>query len=178
MALVFGEVVANELLFAFAQDNPVGVLNSGSVACAFLLLLHLGVELVCSNGESVLAADELGEVEREAVCVEQTECLHAVELCLALLLQLVHSRVEHVDALLESAQERVFLLLDNVEDEVVLSLEFGERLAHLACQNGDELVEEAILLSEEGICVAHGTAQDAADYVASLSVRRQLSVGD
>ena len=178
VALVFGEVVAYELLFAFAQDNPVGVLNGGSVACAFLLLLHLGVELVCGNGESVLAADKLGEVEREAVCVEQTERLHAVELCLALLLQFVHSRVEHVDALLESAQERVFLLLDNVDDEVVLSLEFGERLAHLACQNGDELVEEAILLSEEGICVAHGTAQDAADYVASLSVRRQLSVGD
>ena len=50
-----------------------------------------------------------------------SECLHAVEFCLALLLQFVHSRVEHVDALLKSAQERVFLLLDNVDDEVVLS---------------------------------------------------------
>ena len=178
MALVFGEVVAHELLFALAQVHPVAVLNGCCVACAFLLLLHLGVEFVLSYGESVLTADEFGEVEGESVGVEEAESLHAVELCLALLLKLFHSRRKEVDALLECAEERVLLLLDDVDDEVVLSLELGESLAHLVCEHRDELVDERFLLSEEGIGVAYGTAQDAADDVSGLGVGRQLSVGD
>ena len=105
VALVFGEVVAHELLFALAQVHPVAVLNGCCVACAFLLLLHLGVEFVLSYSKSVLTADEFGEVEGESVGVEEAESLHAVELCLVLLLKLFHSRRKEVDALLECAEE-------------------------------------------------------------------------
>ena len=44
-------------------------------------------------------------------------------------------------------------------------------------QRWHETEEERLLLSEEGVCVAHGTAQYAADYVSRLGVARQLAVG-
>ena len=45
-------------------------------------------------------------------------------------------------------------------------------------QRGHELVEEAVLLSEERVGIAHGTAQDAADDVAGLGIAWQLTVGN
>ena len=178
VTLVLGEVVAYKLLLALAQYYPVGVFYGSGVACTFLLLLHLGVELVGSYAKSVLTADKLGEVQRESVCVEQAECLNSVELCLALLLKLFHSRREEVDALLQGAEERVFLLLYYVEYKVVLCLKLWEGISHLACQYGDELVDEGFLLSEECIGIANGTAKDSANYVACLCVGWQLAVGD
>ena len=120
MALVFGIVVAHELLFALAQLGPVAVLNGGCVACALLLLLHFLVKLFLVNGQSVLTADKLGKVEREAVSVEQAERLGAVKLGLALFLNLVHCVVEHVDTVRQRAKERVFLLFYHPHDKLAL----------------------------------------------------------
>ena len=60
----------------------------------------------------------------------------------------------------------------------MLSLEFWECLTHLTGQYGDELIDECLLLSEECVSVAHGTAEDTTDYVACLGVRRQLAIGN
>ena len=178
VAGVFRVVVAHELLFALAQFHPVGALHLGGVAGAVLLLLHLGVELVDVHRQAVLAADELSQVEREAVGVEQTEGVGAGEHGLLVSLQLVHGTVQQVDATLQRAQERVFLLFHDAADELLLGLQFGEGVAHLFNQYGQQLVEESFLLAEERVGIAHGTAQDAANHVAGLGVRRQLAVGN
>ena len=121
VALVFGIVISLELLFAFLQHLPVSIFHCSGIACTSLLLLHLHAEASLVNGISVFAADEFSEVERESVGVEEAEGLFAVELSLAVSLQLVHGTVEQVDALVESAQERVFLFLHHASDEFSLS---------------------------------------------------------
>ena len=178
VASVFGIVVAHELLFAFGQLYPVGVLHSGGIAGAVLLLLHLYIELVDVHRQAVLAADKLGEVERETIGVEQAEGRCTIEDGLLVSLQLVHSAVEQVDAALQCAQERVFLLLHDTADELLLCLQFGECIAHLLDEHGQEFVEEGFALTKERIGVAHSAAQDAADDVAGFSIRGQLAVGN
>ena len=60
----------------------------------------------------------------------------------------------------------------------MLSLQFREGVAHLLDEGRHELIEEALLLPQERIGIAHGTAQDATDDVTSLGIRGQLSVCD
>ena len=160
------------------NDNPVAGFHLGGSAGAFLLLLHLDVEAGLVNGESVLAADEFGEVEGEAVGVAQGKCLLACNLCLPCSLRLLHDAVEELDACLERAEEAFLLLLHDLCDEFALSLEFGIGVAHLLDEYGQQTVDEGLLLPEERIGIADGTAQDAADDVAGLGIAGQLSVGD
>ena len=93
-------------------------------------------------------------------------------------LELVHLAVEEVDALVEGAEETVLLLLDHAGDELALGWQLGIGSAHLLDQDIDEAEHKGLFLTEEGVGVADGTAQDAADDVASLGVARQLAVGD
>ena len=178
VTLVLGVVVAHKLLLALAQNHPVAVLNGSGVACALLLLLHLGVKLLLVDGVAVFAAYQLGEVEREAVGVEHAEGLCTVEHGLAVGFQLVHGAVEQVDAFLQGAEERVFLFFHDACDELLLSGELGEGVAHLLHEHRHELIHERLFLVEEGVGVAHGAAQDAADHIACLGVAGQLAVGN
>ena len=93
-------------------------------------------------------------------------------------LQFVHSAVEQVDALVECAEERVFLFLHHAAYEFTLCHEFRISASHLAYEYRQELVDERLFLSEERVSVAHCTAQYASDYVSSLCVAWQLSVGN
>ena len=95
VTFIFSIVIANELLFAFAQHNPVGVFHLGSIAGTLFLLLHLLVELILVDGVSIFATYQFGKVERESVCIKQAERLSSVELFLSLLLKFIHSLVEH-----------------------------------------------------------------------------------
>ena len=72
-ASVFGEVPTLELCFAFGQYHPVARFHRRCIAGTFFLLLHLGVEALFVNCETLLAANELREVEGEAIGVEQCE---------------------------------------------------------------------------------------------------------
>ena len=105
VALIFCIVVTHEVLVAFLQYFPVTVLHGGSIAGTLLLLLHLLVETGCVYGVTILTADELCQVKRETVGVEETESAHAVELSLAMSLELVHIAIEEVDTLLQCAEE-------------------------------------------------------------------------
>ena len=158
VAVVFGVVVAYELLFTSLQLRPVAVLDGSGITGTLLLLLHLDVELILIDGEAILATDEFREVEGETVGIEHTESLNTIQLVLALSLEICHSFIEQGDTFIECAQEAVFLLLDNLGNQLLLSLQFREGIAHLMNEGGDELIEEAILLSEEGISIAYGTA--------------------
>ena len=97
MTFIFRVVVAHKLLLARTNLNPVAVLHSRSVASTLFLLLHLGLELLLVNTYSALTTDKLCKVERESVCVKQTERLGAVEYCLALSLNSFDGGVQHVD---------------------------------------------------------------------------------
>ncbi len=178
VTFVFAVVVAHKLRLAFAQGNPVARLHGCGIACTLLLLLHLLVELLLVYGQTVLAAYQFGEVEREAVGVEQRECLHAVKLCLAGSLDIGHCLAEQADALVERAQEGVLFLLHDLDDKLALCFKLGICPSHLAYEHGHELVDECFFLSEERVGIARGAAQDAADDVACLGIARQLSVGN
>ena len=178
MAVVFCIVVAHELLFASLQFYPVAVFNGSSVTGTLLLFLHLHVELLFIYREAVLATNQLCQVEGESVGVEQTESLYTIQLTLTLSLQFVHSIIQHRNTLVEGTQERIFLFLDHLGNQCLLRLQFGEGVAHLVNQCGNELIEETFLLSEECVGIAHCTAQNATNHVASLGIRRQLSVGN
>ena len=66
-------VVTHEGRLALAQRHPVVGLDGGGIACAFLLLLHLGVEALEVSVHAMLAEDQLGEVERKAIRVVEGE---------------------------------------------------------------------------------------------------------
>ena len=178
LAFVFGEVVAHKLLLALAYHRPVAVLHSGGVAGAVFLLLHLLGKLLLVDGEAVLAANQLGQVEGESVGVEETEGLHTVEHGLAFCLHGFHGAVEQRDALVECAQERVFFFLYHTLYEGLLGGQLGVGSAHFPHQCGNQLEEEGFLPVEEGVGVAHGAAQDAAYHIAGLGIAGQLAVGD
>ena len=97
LAITLGEVPTCKLSFAFFQDYPIVCLNCGCVTSAFLLLLHLGVETSLVYFESVLMTDEFGQVEGEAISVEQGKCLLAFYYGLALLLCLSNNAFQHID---------------------------------------------------------------------------------
>ena len=105
VALIFCIVVTYEILVAFLQYLPVAVLYGSSIAGTLFLLLHLLVETGCINGVTILTADQLCEVERETVGIEEAECAHAVELSLAMSLEFVHVAIEEIDTLLQGAEE-------------------------------------------------------------------------
>ena len=158
------------------NDVPVACLNLCGVAGAFLLFLHLDVEAGLIDCETVLATDEFCEVEGEAVGVEEGESLFAGNLCLSGSLCLLHHTVQELDARLECTQETLFLFLHHLRNEFALTFQFGIGCSHLLNEDGQQTIDEGFLLSEEGIGVAHGTAQDAADDVTCLCVARQLTV--
>ena len=178
VALVFCIVIADKFLFALTQHLPVTVLNDSRIAGTRLLLCHLLVELLLVNGITVLAADQLGKIERESVGVEEAESLLAVEFLPAVRLQFVHCAVQQCDALVQRAEERILFFLHHTPDQFTLCGEFRVSRPHLTYQYIQELVHEGFFLSEERVGVTHGTAQDAADNVTGLGIAGQLSVSD
>ena len=142
MTFIFRIVIAHELLFSLSEFCPVRVLHSGSITGTLLLLLHLDIKLRLIHRESVLAADQLRQVEGETIGIKEPEGLHAVEFRLTLRLQLFHRLVEQGDTLVEGAQEGIFLLLHHLHDQLLLGLQFGEGITHLSHQRGHEFIEE------------------------------------
>ena len=157
---------------------PVPILHGCSVACALLLLLHLGIKSSLIHRHAMFTADKFGEVEGETIGVEERESLVARNLRTSGLASLLDDPVEQADAILQGAQEAVLLLLHHLHDEVLLGRQFGEGLSHLLNERGHEGIHESLLLSQEGITIAYGTSEDASDDIARLGIARQLSVGD
>ena len=118
------------------------------------------------------------EVEGEAVRIEEGECLFAVHGVAACLHGLFNHAFKQRDACREGAEEGLFFFFHHAADECLLRRQFGIGAAHFFHEGGQETVEEGFALAEEGVGVAHGAAQDAADHVACLGVRGQLPVGN
>ena len=89
-----------------------------------------------------------------------------------------HSFFKHGNTFVQGAQEGVLFLLNHLGNQLLLGLQFREGVTHLINEGGDELIQETILLSEEGIGIAYCTAQNTTDNVAGLGIRGQLTVGN
>ena len=126
----------------------------------------------------MFAENQLREVEREAVGIVEGEGIDAAQGLASGSVQLFHLLIQKADTRLQRAEESVFFFLDNLFNQDLLGNQFGISIAHLLDQHRQELIHERLFLSEERISVTHGTAQDAADDVARLGIRRQLPVGD
>ena len=181
---IFGVVVAHELLLSLLpaigmfHADPVRTLFLGGVAGTLLLFLHFLVELLLIHRESVLTTNQLGEVEREAVGIEQTESLFAIERLDSFPFHFVHRLVEHRYSLVERTEEGFLLFLDDTADERLLRLQLGIGIAHFVDERRDEFEHECLFLFQERVCIADGTAQDASDDIARLCITGQLSVGN
>ena len=171
-------VVTHEGRLTLAQRHPVVSLDGGGIACAFLLLLHLGVEALEVSVHAVLAEDQLGEVEREAVRVVEGEGVRSGQRFAARGVQLFDLFFEQTDARFERAKEGLFLFLHHLFDQLLLGHKLRISRAHGGDERREEAIHEGLFAVEEGVSITHGAAQDAADHIACLGVRGQLSVGD
>ena len=160
------------------QLHPVVGIDGRSVARTLLLGLQFGFEGREVHADALLAGDQLRQVDREAERIVEFEGVLARNQLPALALGLFDHAVQQVDTRGQRTQERSLLLLDHLFDQRLLGLQFGELLPHLLHQSGNELADRRLRKAEVGIAVTHGAAQDAADDVTGLDVRRQLAVGD
>ena len=142
------------------------------------MLLHANVKALLIDGHTLLATNQLSEVERETECVEECECLFAGYLRLACGFCVVYHTLKQTDSVLQCAQERRLLFLYYLHDKLLLCWQLRESVAHLLYQYWYELIDERLLLVKEGIAVAHCTAQYATDNVSGLCVGWQLTVGN
>ena len=155
---------------AFGQHHPVACFGSGSVAGAFLLLLHFGIKSGFIDLQTGFTADEFCEVEGETIGVKEREGFFAVHHLFIGGFRGLDDTFETADTRGEGAEEGLFLFANDLGDELLLSGEFGIGTAHLLHERGDEFADESLALVEEGVSITHGTAQDAANDVAGLGV--------
>ena len=154
--------------------NPVAELIGSGLTGPFLLLGELGIEAVEIHLAAVLRCDELGEVNRESVCVIEHERVLSFDysgIC-----SLGEIVVHHPDAPVESAEECELLLADYGLDEGLLAAELRIGAAHVIGELGNEPAEERLIESEEGVTVSHSPSEDSPDDVARLHIGRKLSV--
>ena len=178
MTFVLGIIITHEGLFAFAQHHPIRILHGSSITSTFFLLLHLHIKLGGIYLQPILTTNKLCQVEREAVSVEQTECLCTVEHGFSLGFQALHLVVKHRNTLFERAKERVFLFFHHATDKFALGFQLGIGLAHLVDEGGQQLKHEGRTLLQEGVGVTNGAAKDTTNNVSSLGIARQLTIGD
>ena len=176
-ALEDGAVVAGKLhVLAVVVDRPVSKAVGGGVAGAVFLLLELLAKAFKVDGIATLGGNEFRKVDGESEGVVQLERVAAGDDLgggVAL-----HAVVQKLDAAVQRAQERELLLADDGLDELLLGGELGVGVAHIVHQLLHEHAEERLVEAQEGVAVAHGTAEDPADDVSRFDVAGELAVGD
>ena len=170
-------VVAEEYhFFAGLELGPVAELVGRGVACALLLLCHFRIEAGLVHGKSVLGGNQLGEVVREAVGVVELEGVPARD-DLGVGIS-CHAVVHKPDAAVESLEEGFLFLTHHGGNQRLLRHKLRIGFAHVLAEPVHKTAEERLVEPEEGVAVAHCTAQDAADDIAGLDIGRKLAVGD
>ena len=169
-------IIALEEDVRLLEHHPVAKLVGSGVAGAFLLLSKLHVEAFQVHCIAFFGGDEFREVDGEAVSVVQHKGIGPGNHLGGGVF--VHVVFQHADAAVQGAQESVFFFLDYAGDEFLLGLELRIGASHIGHQLGDEAAQEGLREAQEGVAVADGAAEDAANHVAGLHVGRQLAVGN
>ena len=177
MCLCRSLVITDKTFFAFRQYYPVAGGNGGSIACTGLLGQHLAVKAFLIEVHALLLENESRQVQRESVSIVECECLLAVDNGAFLGTRCRDVTFEHRDTLVKSTQECVLFFFDDAYDEVALGYKFGICITHDLYEGVHQAVHKGALLSQESVCIAHGTAQYAANDISGLGIGRQLRIG-
>ena len=160
-----------EQILAPAGDVLLQTLGAG----ALLLLLHLCVEAVLVDLQTLLGGDLLGQIQREAEGIVQLEGVHAAQQLLVCLLQTVDHVVQDVHAGIDGAGKVCFLGADDL-------LDIGVMLAQLGVSGLAGLDDSLHQIHEEGVvdaqhpAVAGSAAQQTAQHIAAALVGGQDAV--
>ena len=158
------------------EFNPVVVFDCCSSAGAVFLFSKAALESFHVDRPAFFGGHELGEVDREAVGVEEFEGKVSVDgICAGVSVDVVFKAF---DASGKGFEEGLFFFEDDALDELLLFYEFGILGSHLGDEGINEGVDEGFFETEEGVAVADGTTQDATYDVTSLGVAGELTVGD
>ena len=175
LCLALQHVVSIKLCLTFANHYPVAQFLFVGLATHLFLVLQCLVVLFLIGGKAVLAQNQLSKVEREAICIFQCEHIHTRNL---FTFCFFHQFVEQRDTLVQCAEETVLLALDYRGDLCLLLHQFRICLAHVGNELWHQFVHKRFALSEEGVAIAHCTAQDSANHITCFLVAWQLTVGN
>ena len=177
--LINQRIVARKFAFVNCQHlNPVVGSHSRSVTRTLLLRLQLLLERGQIDLDTLLASDQLGQVDRETVGIIEQECIATTDLALTLSLGTTNHIIEQIDTRSQRTQERTLLLRDYLLDQCLLSTQLGELIPHLLNQACYQPADKRLIETEIGITVTNCTAQNSTNYITRLNVRRQLTVGN
>ena len=160
-----------EQILAPAGDVLLQTLSAG----ALLLLLHLCVEAVLVDLQTLLGGDLLGQIQREAEGIVQLEGVHAAQQLLVCLLQTVDHVVQDVHAGIDGAGKVCLLGADDLLDIGVMLAQLGVGgLAGL--DDGLHQIHEEGVVDAQHPAVACSTAQQTAQHIAAALVGGQDAV--
>ena len=160
-----------EQILAPAGDVLLQTLGAG----ALLLLLHLCVEAVLVDLQTLLGGDLLGQIQREAEGIVQLEHVQAAQQLLVCLLQTVDHVVQDVHAGIDGAGKVCFLGADDLLDIGVMLAQFGvSGLAGL--DDSLHQIHEEGVVDAQHPAVAGSAAQQTAQHIAAALVGGQDAV--
>ncbi len=137
------------------------------------LRIHRSLEPGLVDREAAFARDVVGEVDREAVRVVETE--HCLARNFLLAAERADGGVEQGHALRQRFGETLLFLQDDFLDVRTLCNQLGIGGAHFLLERPHERVEERLALAEHET-MANRTTHDPAQHVAAAFVRRQHAV--
>ena len=172
-------VVAHKATFAAGVHlHPVVGRNFGRIARTVFLLLQTFFKLGEIHRHALLFEHKFGKVYRETVGVVECKRIFAANLGLLVGASFFRNLVEQFNAGFQGFEKSIFFFFHHLFDERLLGAQFGKGVAHAVGKALHQLVHKRFFEVEKGIAVAHGAAQNAANYIARLVVRRQLPVGN
>ena len=143
---------------AIIDDLPVTCIDSSSITCTLLLLLHSLVKAGFVDAQPLLSEDQCGQVKGEAVGIIEDEGIMPIKDGLTGLLRFLDLLIQETDTRLQRAQEALFLLTHHLSDELATSDELGVSITHRLDEYGQEAIHKGLTTTEEGIAVADSTA--------------------
>ena len=146
-------------------------------SCSFLLLSHSRFEAFLIDGDALFLGDFISQFPRETIGIIELENLIAGKDGLLLFLRIFQHFRQQIAACIQRGMEAFFFDAGYFLDESLLVNEFRIGRLHHLDDDIDHLPHEGILNAKE-LAKTNGTAQHAAEDIASAFIRRKDAVSD
>ena len=146
-----------------------------SLTTHLFLTLKRFIVLLLVGSETVLAQNQLSQVEWETVGIFQCEYIYTRNL---FAFSLFHEFIEQTDTFIQSAEEAILLALDYRSDLSLLFHELWICLTHICDELWYKFVHECLALTEESVTIAYSTTQDTTNHITRLLVTWQLTISN
>ena len=146
-------------------------------SCSFLLLSHGRFEAFLIDGEALFLGDLIGQFPWEAIGIIKFENLITGKNGLLLFLRIFQHFRKQVAACIQRGMEAFFFDAGDFLNESLLINEFRIGRLHHLNDDIDHLTHEGILNAQK-LAKTNGTAQYAAEDIASAFIRRKDAVSD